>query len=100
MDIYDHSYSKNRKGIRYRKRRFIFMWNLLLHAKAVYARSHTSSDLLFYKTDKKVFRKVIYLSPIFLRDELTDVSRCSEIVTHLFKHALPWRCHGTFKLRT
>jgi hypothetical protein len=42
---------------------------------------------------------VIFLSPIFLRDALTHVARCSEIVTHLFKHALPWRCHGTFKLR-
>jgi hypothetical protein len=71
-----------------------------LHAKAVYALTRASSDLLFYKTDKKVFRGVIYLSPIFFRDELTDVSRCSENVTHHFKHALPWRCHGTFKLRT
>jgi hypothetical protein len=59
-----------------------------LHAKAVYVHSRASPDLLFYKTDKKVFRKVIFLSPIFLRDELTDVSRCSEIIMHHFKQAL------------
>jgi hypothetical protein len=107
MDIYDHSLHKNRNWIWPRLyffaalylRGFFFYADFLLHAKAVYALSRASSDLLFYKTDKKVFRVVIYLSPIFLRDELTDMSRCSEMVTHHFKRALPWRCHGTFKLR-
>jgi hypothetical protein len=68
---------------------FLFTRIFHLHAKAVYAHARASSDLLFYKTDKKVFRKVIFLSPIFSRDEITDVSRCSEIVMHHFKHALP-----------
>jgi hypothetical protein len=107
MDIYDHSLHKNRKLIWPRLYffaalylcGFFFTRIFHLHAKAVYALTRASYDLLFYKTDKKVFLRVIYLSPIFLRGELTDVARCSEIVTHLFKHALPWRCHGTFKLR-
>jgi hypothetical protein len=104
MDIYDHSHHKNRNWIwppRFCLYVALCLYGIFfcadvlftpifhLHAGAVYVRSRASPDLLFNKTDKKVFRKVIYLSPIFLRDQLTDVSRCSEIITHHFKHALP-----------
>jgi hypothetical protein len=76
---------------------FSFTRRFLLHAKAVYVRQRASSDVHFYKTDNKVFRMVIFLSPIFLRDELTDVARCSEKSSRIFSNT---RCLGGVTARS